>query len=128
MKFVYLLADGNNQSGTYAIGDDAQSTLALFNQRLEAKTGVTVAAPTGKTINGTINRIVRTNNNGLLFIMKNSNQVYKLDTSAKNFKPIYQFIAEGDKVSFKAETINSKNDLATANVSLDTFKDQSLAK
>lgn len=97
MKFVYLLADGNNQSGTYAIGDDAQSTLALFNQRLEAKTGVTVAAPTGKTINGTINRIVRTNNNGLLFIMKNSNQVYKLDTSAKNFKPIYQFMLKATR-------------------------------
>ncbi|WP_243686115.1 hypothetical protein [Lentilactobacillus rapi] len=60
--------------------------------------------------------------------MKNSNQVYKLDTSAKNFKPIYQFISEGDKVSFKAESTNSKNELATANVSLDTFKDQSLTQ
>lgn len=127
MKFVYLLADGNNQSGTYAIGDDAQSTLALFNQRLEAKTGVAVSAPTGKTISGTINRIVHTDDS-LLFIMKNSNQVYKLDTSAKNFKPIYQFISEGDKVSFKAESTNSKNELATANVSLDTFKDQSLTQ
>lgn len=125
MKFVYLLADGNNQSGTYAIGDDAQSTLAIFEQRLESKTGVAPAQPTGKTISGTIYRIVRTSDNKLLFIMKNNNQVYKLDTSAKNFKPIYQFISEGDKVSFKAEAA-SQTGLATANVSLSTFKDQSL--
>jgi hypothetical protein len=125
MKFVYLLADGNNQSGTYAIGDDAQSTLALFNQRLEAKTGVTVAQPSGKTISGTINRIVRTTDNKLMFILKDNNQVYQLDTSAKGFKPIYEFISEGDKVSFKAES-GSNDGLSTANVSLSTFKDQSL--
>ncbi|TLQ20234.1 cytochrome b/b6 domain-containing protein [Lentilactobacillus parafarraginis] len=125
MKFVYLLADGNNQSGTYAVGDDAQSTLALFNQRLEAKTGVTPSAPTGKTVSGTVDRIVRTNDNKLLFILKNNGQVYQLDTSAKDFKPIYQFISEGDKVSFKSEEVNT-NGLATATVSLSTFKDQSL--
>lgn len=124
MKYVYLLADGNNQSGTYAIGDDAQSTLAIFEQRVEAKTGVAASVPAGKTVSGTINRVVRTDNS-LLFILKNNNQVYKIDTSAKNFNPLLQFIAEGDRVSFKAETVTG-NSLATANVSLSTFKDTSL--
>lgn len=124
MKYVYLLADGNNQSGTYAIGDDAQSTLAIFEQRVEAKTGVAASVPVGKTVSGTINRVVRTDNS-LLFILKNNNQVYKIDTSAKNFNPLLQFIAEGDRVSFKAETVTG-NSLATANVSLSTFKDTSL--
>ncbi|MFT8457518.1 MAG: hypothetical protein ABF674_12160, partial [Lentilactobacillus hilgardii] len=96
-----------------------------FNQRLEAKTGVTVAQPSGKTISGTINRIVRTTDNKLMFILKDNNQVYQLDTSAKGFKPIYEFISEGDKVSFKAE-LGSNDGLSTANVSLSTFKDQSL--
>lgn len=125
MKYVYLLADGNNQSGTYAISDDAQSTLAIFEQRVEAKTGVAASVPTSKTISGTINRVVRTNDS-LLFILKNNNQVYKIDTTAKNFNPLLQFIAEGDRVSFKAETITG-NSLATANVSLSTFKDASLS-
>lgn len=124
MKYVYLLADGNNQSGTYAIGDDAQSTLALFEQRVEAKTGVTATIPTGKTVTGTVNRIVR-NDDNLLFILKNNNQVYKMDTSAKNFNPLFQFIAEGDRVSFKAESTGGKG-LSTANVSLSTFKDNAL--
>ncbi|WP_225352855.1 hypothetical protein [Lentilactobacillus parafarraginis] len=86
---------------------------------------MTPSAPTGKTVSGTVDRIVRTNDNKLLFILKNNGQVYQLDTSAKDFKPIYQFISEGDKVSFKSEEVNT-NGLATATVSLSTFKDQSL--
>jgi len=48
-----------------------------------------------------------------------------MDTTAKNFNPLLQFIAEGDRVSFKAEAAGG-NGLATANVSLSTFKDTAL--
>ncbi len=48
-----------------------------------------------------------------------------MDTSAKNFNPLFQFIAEGDRVSFKAESTGGKG-LSTANVSLSTFKDNAL--
>lgn len=126
MKFVYLLADGNNQSGTYAVGDDAQSTLDIFQQRVGAKTGTTTEPKvTGKTISGTVERVVKPDDKQILFILKGDSHVYRMDTSAKTFQPIDQFIQAGDKVSFKA-TASDKNQLATANVGLETYKNQSI--
>lgn len=126
MKYVYLLADGNNQSGTYAVGDDARSTLQIFEQRVGVKTGVTkMPKVTGKTISGTVERVVRPDDKQILFILKGDSHVYKLDTTAKNFQPIAQFIQSGDKVSFKA-TATNKSQLATANVGLDTFKNENV--
>ncbi|WP_282802445.1 hypothetical protein [Secundilactobacillus kimchicus] len=124
MKYVYLKADGNNQSGTYAVGDDAQSTLALFEQRLGAKTGMSTGKVGEKTISGTIQRVAKPDDKTILFILKNDSHVYALDTSSKDFKPTEQFLQAGDKVSFKATTTAS--DTAEASVSLSTFKNDSL--
>lgn len=129
MKFVYLLADGNNQSGTYAVGDDAQSTLDLFNQRVGAKvTPDKSSKQLAKTVKGTIYRIIRTDDNQVLFILKGDPQVYKIDPKDSDFKPMYSFISTGDKVNFKASPINGSNELATANVTLNTFKDSALTQ
>lgn len=124
MKYVYLLADGNNQSGTYAVGDDAQSTLALFNQRLGNK--VSVADSTaGKTINGSIYRLLPEANNRILFILKNQPGVYALPTDDKSFTAVTRFIAAGDQVRFK-----TKNTDETGITEIDpaSFKDSQLTK
>lgn len=126
MKFVYLQADGNNQSGTYAVGDDATSTLALFEQRTGIKSTAATPKVTGKTISGTVERVVKPDDKQILFILKGDSHVYRMDTTSKSFKPIYQFVQAGDKVSFKA-TATTKTQLATANVGLDTFKNSSLS-
>ncbi|WP_268912261.1 hypothetical protein [Lentilactobacillus sp. SPB1-3] len=127
MKFVYLLADGNNQSGTYAVGDDAQSTLDLFNQRVGAKVSpATQGKSSAKTVTGNIYRIIRTNDNQTLFILKGDPQVYKIDPKDSDFNPLFSFISTGDKVTFKATSISGSNELSTAKVNLTTFKDSAL--
>nr|WP_225352005.1 hypothetical protein [Secundilactobacillus similis] len=125
MKYVYLLADGNNQSGSYAVGDDARSTLALFEQRVGGKTATAAPKVTGKTISGTVERVVKPDDKQILFILKGDSHVYRMDTTSKDFQPIFQFVQAGDKVSFKA-TATDKNQLATANVGLTTFKNAAL--
>lgn len=122
MKYVYLLADGNNQSGTYAVGDDAKSTLALFNARLGNKTAETNDVATEKAVNGTVYRFLK-DDNQLLFMLKDSDTVYSLATDDKNFKAVDQFIQAGDKVSFKVKTVNENN---VSQVDAQTFVDQQL--
>ncbi|MCY9806180.1 hypothetical protein OXT66_01290 [Lentilactobacillus senioris] len=122
MKYVYLLADGNNQSGTYAVGDDAKSTLALYNARLGNKVAETNDVATEKAVSGTVYRFLK-DDKQLLFMLKDSDMVYSLATDDKDFQAIDQFIQEGDKVSFK---VRSVTDNQVNQIDAKTFVDHQL--
>lgn len=116
----YYYLDAADQS-VYGTGSTPTSALDAFRQALvnsDAKIGNTDKA-TLKNVKGIVDRVAMVSNqNKMMFTLKNSKTIYTVNTSDYDFANLMK---PNDKVSFKANIVEKKSIRNVAN-----FKDDNL--
>lgn len=117
---VTIYLDAADQS-VYGTGSTPTSALDAFRQALvnsDAKIGNTDKA-TLKNVKGIVDRVAMVSNqNKMMFTLKNSKTIYTVNTSDYDFANLMK---PNDKVSFKANIVEKKSIRNVAN-----FKDDNL--
>lgn len=119
MSYVYLLASGNGTQNTVVVGTDAKSALQKYRNLFNSSMGTVSSTHSGKKqkFSGTINRVVKVNNNEVAFLMNDKDEVFY--SSTKDY-PRNMFIQNGDEVSFSGyldgKTVTVEKEILNKNI------------
>ncbi|PWG00431.1 hypothetical protein [Levilactobacillus bambusae] len=126
MKYVYLLANGSNQAGTFAIGTNAKDTLTSLTQNMQSGAGTITDSSkrVTKSTRGTIFRFAATSDGQYWFMLKGDPHVYNLNPKDTGFAASARLVQSGDRVSFKYQQPTTKTGVAAVDAA--SFKDDEL--